>query len=219
VSTSAGDLIVHPINHASLALGWSNLVVYADPVGGTSRYANLPKPDLVLLTHIHADHFNVATLKATTTDQTRIVAPPAVAVNLPPEWAGRVTVLTNGQSAVVAGVRCTAVAAYNLSAERVQYHPKGQGNGYVLELSGKHIYISGDTEDVPEMRALKSMDVAFVCMNLPYTMTVEQAADAVRAFRPKLVYPYHSRGSNLDKFKQLVGEGIGVEVCLSNWYE
>jgi L-ascorbate metabolism protein UlaG (beta-lactamase superfamily) len=107
---------------------------------------------------------------------------------------------------------------YNLTAERLKFHTKGRGNGYVVTLGGKRIYLSGDTEDIPEMLALKNIDVAFVCMNLPYTMTVEQAARAVRAFRPRVVYPYHYRGSDLNKFKELVGTDAGVEVRLREWY-
>ena len=118
----------------------------------------------------------------------------------------------------MAGVKIEAIAAYNLAAERQRYHPKGRGNGYVLTLGDKRVYVSGDTEDVPEMRALKDIDVAFLCMNLPFTMTVEQAAGAVRAFRPKVVYPYHCRGSDLEKFRQLVGTEPGVEVRLRDWY-
>ena len=108
---------------------------------------------------------------------------------------------------------------YNLTADRLKYHNKGRGNGYVFTVGGKRIYISGDTEDIPEMRALKNIDVAFVCMNLPYTMTEEQAASAVREFKPKIVYPYHYRGSDVEKFKKLVGEDSGVEVRLRDWYK
>ena len=108
---------------------------------------------------------------------------------------------------------------YNLAPARASFHAKGRGNGYVLTFGGKRIYLSGDTEDIPEMRSLKNIDVAFVCMNLPYTMTVDQAASAVREFRPKLVYPYHYRGSDLAKFKELVGESSGVEVRLRDWYK
>jgi len=108
---------------------------------------------------------------------------------------------------------------YNLTADRLKYHNKGRGNGYVVTVGGKRIYISGDTEDIPEMRALKNIDVAFVCMNLPYTMTEEQAASAVREFKPKIVYPFHYRGSDVEKFKKLVGEDSGVEVRLRDWYQ
>jgi L-ascorbate metabolism protein UlaG (beta-lactamase superfamily) len=218
VATSEGDLIIHPVNHASFVLNWNKLALYNDPVGGGARYAGLPRADLILLTDIHGDHLDVATLKTVATDKTRFIASAAAAEQLPAEWRERTTVLTNGQSATVAGVQVEAMPAYNLAAERQRFHPKGRGNGYILLLGGKRVYISGDTEDIPEMRGLKNIDVAFLCMNLPYTMDVEHAAQAVREFRPKIVYPYHYRGSDLEKFKKLVGEDVGVEVRLREWY-
>ncbi len=107
---------------------------------------------------------------------------------------------------------------YNLTPERLQYHSKGRGNGYVLTLGGKRVYIAGDTEDIPEMRQLRNIDIAFVPMNLPFTMTVAPAADAVREFKPKIVYPYHSRGSDVAEFARLVGTDVGVEVRMGTWY-
>jgi len=219
VATSQGDLVIHPINHATLALGWENVTVYVDPVGGAARFADLPRPDLILLTDIHGDHLNLDTLKALVTEKTKIVAPPAVAEQLPAELRPRATVLTNGQAASLLGLKIEAVPAYNLTPERQRFHAQGRGNGYVLTLGGKRVYLSGDTEDVPETRALKDIAVAFVCVNLPYTMDVEQAARAVREFRPKIVYPYHCRGSDLEKFKKLVGDDRGIEVRLRDWYQ
>ena len=122
------------------------------------------------------------------------------------------------ETKTVGGINIEAVAAYNTTPTHLQFHPKGVGNGYVVTLDEKRIYVSGDTEDIPEMRALKNIDVAFICINQPYTMTEEQAAGAVRAYKPKIVYPYHSRGSDLEKFKNLVGADSGVEVRLRNWY-
>jgi L-ascorbate metabolism protein UlaG (beta-lactamase superfamily) len=218
LSTKEGDLVIHPINHATLALGWKHLTIYIDPVGGAPRFAGLPKPDLIFLTHAHGDHFSADTLKAVADEETLLVAPPAVAEQLSKELRSRTTVLTNGGTALLRGVAIEAVPMYNTTPERLKYHPKGVGNGYVLTFADKRVYLSGDTEDIPEMRTLKNIDVAFLCMNLPYTMTVEQAASAVRGFRPKIVYPYHYRGSDLEKFKQLVGDDAGVEVRLRDWY-
>jgi len=218
VATSDGDLVLHPVNHATLALGWKDVTIYVDPVGGAKRFADLPRPGLILLTDIHGDHLNADTLKAVADVRTLLVAPPAAAQQLPSNLRERTTVLTNGQSVSLVGVKIEALAAYNLTPERAKFHPKGRGNGYVLTLGDKRVYLSGDTEDIPEMRALKNIDVAFLCMNLPYTMTVEQAATAVRAFRPKIVYPYHCRGSDLEQFKKLVGAEVGVEVRLRDWY-
>ena len=127
-------------------------------------------------------------------------------------------ILKNGETKEIHGVKITAVPMYNLTTERLKFHDEGRGNGYVVEMGGKRIYLSGDTEDIPEMRSLKNIDIAFVCMNLPYTMTETQAASAVREFHPKMVYPYHYRGSDLEKFKTLVGTDVGVEVRIRDWY-
>lgn len=219
VATKGGDLIIHPVNHATLALSWKQRVIYVDPVGGASRFAALPKPDLIVLTDIHGDHLHAETLNAVATDTTQLLAPPAVAERLATELRPRTVILTNGETRSLLGFTIEAVPMYNTTPERMQFHPKGRGNGYVLTFADKRVYLSGDTEDIPEMRALKNIDVAFLCMNLPYTMTPEQAARAVREFRPKRVYPYHSRGSDLERFKQLVGSDLGIEVQLRDWYQ
>ena len=213
-----GDLIIHPVNHATLVMGWSDKVIYVDPVGGGKRFDGLPRPGLILLTHTHGDHLSVETLQAVAGEKTVLVAPPSVAGQLPEKLRGQTIVLTNGESKSTAGIVIEAVPMYNTTPERAQFHPKGSGNGYVVTLGGRRVYVSGDTEDIPEMLALKNIDVAFLCMNLPYTMTEEQAAGAVRGFKPKIVYPYHSRGSDLEKFKKLVGADSGVEVRLRTWY-
>lgn len=218
VAAKDGDLVVHPINHATLVLGWKNEVIYVDPVGGADRFAGLPPATLVLITHLHGDHFDPPTLQAVAGTRAELVVPPTVAEKLSEALRARTKIMTNGGTAMIRSVSIEAVPAYNLTRERLNYHPKGRDNGYRLTLGGTRVYLSGDTEDIPEMRALRNVDVAFVCMNLPYTMTVQQAADAVRAFKPKIVYPYHSRGSDLAKFKQLVGTDAGVEVRLRDWY-
>jgi len=218
IAGAEGELIVHPVNHATLVLGWKGLTLYVDPVGGAGRFSDLPGPDLILLTDQHPDHLDLATLKAVATENTAIVAPSATVKRLPDTLRTWAKTLDNGGTKALLGLKIEAVPAYNLAAERQKYHAKGRGNGYVLTLGETRVYISGDTEDIPEMRALRNIDVAFLCMNLPYTMTVEQAADAVRAFRPRIVYPYHCRGSDLEKFKQLVGDQAGVEVRIRDWY-
>jgi L-ascorbate metabolism protein UlaG (beta-lactamase superfamily) len=216
-----GDVVVHPIHHATLALGWNGHVIYVDPVGGARAFAGLPAPTLVLITHEHFDHFNVETLLAVVPRGIPVVAPPSVARQLPRRLRSQTRMLANGQKAKVDGIPVEAVPAHNTTPERLIYHPSGRDNGYVLTLGGKRIYLSGDTEDIPEMRALKHIDIAFVCMNLPYTMTVEQAAAAVRAFRPKVVYPYHYQGqppTDLQRFKKLLAAESGIEVRLRDWY-
>ena len=138
---------------------------------------------------------------------------------MPENLRKQTTALANGETKSLHEIKIEAVPMYNLTPERLKFHNKGRGNGYVLTLGGKRVYISGDTEDIPEMRALKNIDIAFVCMNLPYTMDVNQAAGAVREFRPRIVYPYHYRGSDVEKFKSLVGNDRGVEVRLRDWYK
>jgi L-ascorbate metabolism protein UlaG (beta-lactamase superfamily) len=219
ITTSDGDLIIHPVNHATFVMGWNEKTIYVDPVGGGARFEGLPKPDLILITDIHGDHLNPETLEAVADEKTTFAAPAAVAEKLPEKLRKQTTAMANGESKTGSGVPIEALPMYNLTAERLKFHTKGRGNGYVVTLGGKRVYISGDTEDIPEMRALKNIDVAFLCMNLPYTMTVEQAASAVRAFKPKIVYPYHYRGSDTEKFKQLVGDDGNVEVRLRDWYK
>jgi L-ascorbate metabolism protein UlaG (beta-lactamase superfamily) len=218
LETSQGPLTVVPISHATLALRWNKLTIYVDPVGGVEAFKGLPQPDLILVTDIHGDHLNVDTLTAIRAETTKIVAPAAVAEKLPDALSQATRVLANGEEADVLGVAIRAVPMYNLTPERLKFHAKGRGNGYVLTLGDRRVYLSGDTEDIPEMRALKGIDVAFLCMNLPYTMTVEQAASAAREFRPKIVYPYHYRGSDIDQFRRLVGSDLDIEVRLREWY-
>jgi L-ascorbate metabolism protein UlaG (beta-lactamase superfamily) len=219
ISTRDGVLMVQPINHATFVLGWKDKVICVDPVGGARRFTAVPAPDLILITDIHGDHLDVPTLTAIATDKTTLVAPQAVTEKLPEALGKRTTTLRNGERKSIGGIEIEAVPMYNITPERLKFHTKGRGNGYVLTLGGKRVYISGDTEDIPEMRALRNIDVAFVCMNLPYTMTVEQAASAVREFKPAIVYPYHSRGSDIEKFRQLVGQDSGTEVRNRDWYQ
>lgn len=223
IETSTGKLSIQPILHATLAMTWNNLTIYVDPYGGAKAFEGLAAPHLILITDIHGDHMNLETLKAIETTRALIIAPQAVREKLPEELANQTIPLSNGASHKQFDITITAVPMYNLPETEDSRHPKGRGNGYVLELGGKRIYISGDTEDIAEMRALTNIDVAFVCMNQPFTMTVEQAASAVLEFKPKVVYPFHYRGqgglSDVEQFKKIVQEGnSSIEVRLRNWY-
>ncbi len=219
IETSKGDLVIYPINHATVVMTWNKVTICVDPIGHPSRFQAFGKPDAILITDLHGDHFSTNLLSVLAGNETTIIAPPVVARQLPTNLPARITVLTNGQSGSVRGIPIEAIAAYNVTPDRLKFHEKGRGNGYLLTLGGKRIYLSGDTEPTPEMRALKNIDVAFLCMNLPYTMDIEQAAAVVREIRPRIVYPYHYRGSDLEKFKALVGYDAGVEVRIREWYK
>jgi len=214
---------VHPISHATMVLEIDDQIIYVDPVGGKAAFEGQPEPDLILITDIHGDHYDMETLKDVNTVDTKIIVPEAVAEKMPEFMKAQIAIMSNGSDQDVFNFNVAAVPMYNLREEALKFHEKGRGNGYVITKNKKRIYISGDTEDIPEMRALDSIDMAFVCMNLPYTMTVESAADAVLAFKPKEVYPYHYRGteglSDVAKFKSLVEAGSdSIKVVQLDWY-
>lgn len=215
VPTGNGDLVIHPVSHASFVMEWDGQTLYVDPVGGVGAYDGLQRPDLILVTDIHGDHLDIPTLSGLAANAI-LIAPAAVVSQLPPALQNKAITLVNGNNVDRLGINVEAVPMYNLTDERLQYHEKGRGNGYVATFAGTRVYISGDTEDIPEMRALENIDVAFVCFNLPYTMTEGQAADAVNAFRPAIVYPYHYRGSDLALFTSMIDDGI--EVRQGAWY-
>jgi L-ascorbate metabolism protein UlaG (beta-lactamase superfamily) len=223
LQTTMGPLSIQPIVHASLVLTVDGKVIYADPTGGATNYLGIAPPDIILITDIHGDHFDTATLAAVKTASTVLVVPPAVADQLPPSLKEKLVVLKNGDNTMLSGIAIRTIPMYNLPESPTAMHTKGRGNGYILSVGGKQVYLSGDTQGIPEMRSLTNIDVAFVCMNLPYTMDVKEAADAVLAFAPKIVYPYHYRGqkglSDVDEFKRLVEAGNKtIDVRLRNWY-
>jgi L-ascorbate metabolism protein UlaG (beta-lactamase superfamily) len=209
---------IDPVSHATAVISWGNEVFYIDPTGGAEAFKGKGKPDFILITDIHSDHTDLETLKALNLGDTKIIVPQAVKELLPKEM--QLIVLNNGETTDLLGFKIEAIPMYNLPEAPDAFHPKGRGNGYLLEKDGKRLYIAGDTEDIPEMRNLKNIDIALIPMNLPYTMTVDQAAEAVLAFKPKQVYPYHYRGkdgfSDVGKFKELVNKDI--EVKLLDWY-
>lgn len=223
IATSKGNLTIRPIKHAALVLTWDNKTVYVDPDGGAKAFEGISAPDLILITDIHGDHFNLATLQAINTTNAMIVVPQVVADKLPDDLKSKAVVLNNDKSTDQKGISITAIPMYNLPEVAGSKHTKGRGNGYVVTFGGKKVYISGDTSGIPEMRGLKNIDVAFVCMNLPYTMDVKEAAAAVLDFKPGIVYPYHYRGQNglsdVEAFKKTVNDSNpGIKVVLKNWY-
>jgi L-ascorbate metabolism protein UlaG (beta-lactamase superfamily) len=213
---------VMPISHATGILKWGSTLVYMDPTGGKEAFDGKPEADIVLITDIHGDHLNVETLEAVLGDATLIV-PQAVIAMLPQNLAAKAVVMNNGDKRTEQGIEILAMPMYNLPEADDSRHLKGRGNGYVLEREGYRVYIAGDTAGIPEMRSLTGIDMAFIPMNLPYTMDVEEAASAVLDFQPKKVYPYHYRGpeglSDINRFKELVNQGgKDIEVVFGDWY-
>ena len=206
------------INHASFIITFDSLTVYVDPVQDTSVYKTYPKPNIILVTDIHQDHFNPDVINSFKIDDPKIIAPKVVVDQL-----GYGNILNNGENIKINEVTIEAIPMYNLTEGRLAFHERGRGNGYVVTINNERIYISGDTEDIKEMRELKNIDYAFVCMNLPYTMTVEQAASATLEFKPKVIYPYHFRGkdgfSDIEKFNSLISVDKNIEIRLLNWYK
>lgn len=212
--TRAGVLKLTPIQHATALLEAGGQAVYIDP-WSQGNFAGLPKADVILITDIHGDHMDPKAIEAIRKAGTKILAPAAVA-----ETVKDAEVIANGGSKTSGAWKFEAVPMYNLNrgpAPGKLFHDKGRGNGYVITYGGTRIYFSGDTEPTPEMKALKNIDVALICMNLPYTMTPEEAAEAVRGFKPKIAIPYHYRDSDTQKFAKAL-EGSGTEVRLIDWY-
>jgi L-ascorbate metabolism protein UlaG (beta-lactamase superfamily) len=212
--SSAGPIKITPVLHASLVIEAGGKVIVVDPAK-PAVFTGLPQADLILITDIHGDHLDPALIASESKAGTEIIAPPAVVKTVTTASA-----ISNGEKKTWGGWTIEAVPMYNLTrgpeAGKL-YHDKGRGNGYILTYGGTRIYLSGDTEGIPEMRALKNIDVAFICMNLPYTMTPEEAADAVKAFHPKVAIPYHYRGSDPAVFQKALA-GTGIEVRLLEWY-
>ena len=220
IATTNGDIIVHPLYHASTMLSWNGKAIYVDPdddAAYEATYQGLPKADLILVTHSHGDHFSSGKIETLRQGHTLIIVPQAVFNSLSTAQKTNAIILANGASTNVMDLKVEAVHAYNSN------HPVGSGNGYVLTIGGRRLYFSGDTGNVPEIRALSSIDVAFLCMNIPFTMTANDATNAVRAMKPRIVYPYHYRNqggttTNAAYFKQALGTDLGIEVRLRKWY-
>jgi L-ascorbate metabolism protein UlaG (beta-lactamase superfamily) len=209
-----GQVEIIPITHGSVVLTWQDKTIYVDP-WSQGDYQGQPAADLILITDIHADHMDAEQVAKVTKANTVIVAPASVQKTIT-----EARILNNGETTEVLGIRIEAVPMYNLERgpEPGQlYHTQGRGNGYVLSLGDQRVYFSGDTECIPEMKQLREIDVAFVCMNIPYTMTPQEAAGYVNAFKPQVVYPYHYRGSDLGAFEEAV-TAPEVQVRILDWY-
>ncbi|MDD5069380.1 MAG: MBL fold metallo-hydrolase [Candidatus Omnitrophica bacterium] len=217
ISFSQEQILFHAIEHASFVIQTAKMIIYVDPVGDPESYLAFGEPDLILITHDHYDHLDPATISRFN-ENVELIGPESVVKSL-----NRGRLLKNGQTIKIQGAVIEAVPMYNLTEDRLQFHPKGKGNGYVLTVDNQKIYISGDTEDVAEIRALKNIDYAFICINLPYTMTVDQAVSAVLEFSPKMVYPYHYHGdegySDIARFKKEVESQSNTKVTFLKWYK
>ncbi len=210
IKTTAGDLELFFIGHGSLMMKWGGKTIHVDPYSKLADYSLMPKADLILVTHEHPDHLDPAAISQIRTPGTVVVITEAGAQKL-----GSGTIMKNGDVRVVMGIGIEAVPAYNLVHKRDNgqpFHPKGQGNGYVLTFGSTRVYIAGDTENTPEMKALRSIDVAFLPMNLPYTMTPDMVADAARAFRPRILYPYHYGDTDTSVLTGLLRNEQGIDV-------
>ena len=210
IPTSAGPLDLTFLGHGTLMLTFKNTVLHIDPYSTVADYAALPRADLILLTHDHADHLDERALALVRTPVTDIVLPPVCAERVPGGL-----ILKNGETRTVRGITVTAVPAYNLVHHRDNgepFHPRGVGNGYLLDFGDTRLYVAGDTENTPEMAALKDVDIAFLPMNLPYTMTPEMVADAARSLRPRLLYPYHYGDTDPQRLVELLRDQKDIEV-------
>ena len=212
--TSSGELSITFLGHASLLMGFNGMNIFIDPFGKVADYSSFPKADLILATHDHYDHLDPQALAAIRTSATVIVLNPAGIRQF-----GDGITMRNGEIKTIAGVRIEALPAYNLVHMRENgqpFHPKGEGNGYILTFGDKRVYIAGDTENIPEMKRLKDIDIAFLPMNLPYTMTPEMVADAARTFKPRILYPYHFGTTDTEKVVELLKADKGIEVRIRN---
>jgi L-ascorbate metabolism protein UlaG (beta-lactamase superfamily) len=210
VKTAEGELEITFIGHGTLMFTFGGKIIHVDPFSRLADYSKLPQADLILLTHEHRDHLDLKALDSLRTDRTKII----LTENCAQQVKGGI-IMQNGDVKTVDGLKIEAVPAYNLvhmRSEGVPYHPKGNGNGYVITFGDKRIYVAGDTENIPEMKQLRDIDCAFLPMNLPYTMTPEMVADAAKAFKPKVFYPYHYGKTEPSKLVELMKDIPEIEI-------
>ena len=210
IKTSKGDLKLTFIGHGTLMFTFSGKVIHIDPVGREADYTKLPKADIILVTHEHGDHLDSKVINILRKEKTDLIL-----TKLCAEKVEGGIIMKNGDIKTVQGLKIEAVPAYNIVHMRqgaIPFHPKGNGNGYVITFADKRVYVAGDTEDTPEMKALKNIDIAFLPMNLPYTMTPDMVAEAAKAFKPKILYPYHYGRTNTSKLVELLKGIKGIEV-------
>lgn len=214
IKTSAGDLKITFVGHGTLMFNFGGKVIHVDPFSALADYNLLPQADLILLTHEHKDHLDLKALNTVRTEKTVVVLTETCAKQV----QGGI-VMMNGDVKTVEGLKIEAVPAYNIVHKRdtgQPFHPKGVGNGYIISFGDKRVYVAGDTENVPEMKGLKNIDIAFLPMNLPYTMTPEMVAEGAKAFKPKILYPYHFGETDTSKVVSLLKGAPEIEVRIRN---
>jgi L-ascorbate metabolism protein UlaG (beta-lactamase superfamily) len=210
IKTDKGDLAITFIGHGTLMMSWGGKIIHIDPFSAMADYTKLPKADMILITHEHLDHLDLKAVNNIKTTRTKIVGTSTVAKQIP-----GIIIMKNGDKQTINGLFIEALPAYNIEHMRKPgnpFHPKGVGNGYILTFGNKRVYIAGDTENIPEMKNLTRIDIAFLPMNLPYTMTPEMVADAAKAFKPKILYPYHFGDTDTSKLVNLLKDTPGIEV-------
>lgn len=215
IPTSQGDLVIHFLGHGSLFFEYNKLTIYVDPFSRVAKYQELPKADLILVTHSHMDHFDTIAIAAIRKEYTEIIYTRDCEQHA--KLKGNVMKMDNGDKVEFQQIPIEAVPAYNIVGKRTDgapFHPKGEGNGYVILFGDKRVYIAGDTENIPEMKNLKNTDIAFLPMNLPYTMTPEQMADAARMVHPKILYPYHYGETDVSKLTDLLKNDKYIEILI-----
>jgi len=212
IQTSQGDLKITFIGHGTVMFTFEGKIIHVDPVGRYADYSQLPKADLILITHEHGDHLDAKAIKIISSEKTDLVLTEKCVEKVKIE---DVIIMKNGDIKTVQNLKIEAIPAYNIKHMRSPgnpYHPKGVGNGYIITFGDKRVYVAGDTENTPEMKALKNIDIAFLPMNLPYTMTPEMVADAAKAFMPKILYPYHYGNTDTSKIVELLKDVERIEV-------
>lgn len=214
IKTTSGDLVIIFVGHSSLIFNFNNKVIHVDPYGTLADYSNMPKADIIVITHQHGDHFDVETINQISKENTQVILTKTCA-----EKYSAGLILNNGESKEIQGIKIEAVQAYNIVNKMNNgepFHPKGEGNGYVITFGDKRVYIAGDTENIPEMKLLKGIDIAFVPMNLPYTMTPEMTTNAVEIINPKIFYPYHFGETDTNKLLELLKDKNDTEIRIRN---
>ncbi len=218
IKTSAGDLKITFIGHGTIMFTFGSKVIHVDPWTSEADYSKLPKADVILVTHEHRDHFDMKAIETVQTEKTALVYTELCEDQLEKPVKDAI-VMKNGDTGIIGGFEIKAVPAYNIVHKResgVPFHPKGNGNGYIISFGDKKVYVAGDTENIPKMKQIQDIDIAFLPMNLPYTMTPEMVADAAKTFKPKILYPYHFGDTDTSRIVNLLKDVKGIEVRIRN---